>query len=58
MTCAPGAIAATKEIIENYNTLNTVRAADLFSDCLVGEEGQEGFSSFFEKREPYWAIST
>ena len=58
MKCAPGAIAVTKEIIENCNTINTVRAADLFSNCLVGEEGQEGFSSFFEKRKPYWAIPT
>jgi len=58
MKCAPGAIAVTKEIIENCNTINTVMAADLFSDCLVGEEGKEGFSSFFEKRKPYWAIST
>ena len=58
MKCAPGAIAVTKEIIESCNTINTVMAADLFSDCLVGEEGKEGFSSFFEKRKPYWAIST
>ena len=58
MKCAPGAIAVTKEIIENCNTINTVMAADLFSDCLVGEEGKEGFSSFFEKRKPYWVIST
>ena len=58
MKCAPGAIAATKEIIDSCNTINTVMAADLFSDCLVGDEGQEGFSSFFEKRKPYWAIST
>ena len=57
MKCAPGAIAVTKEIIESCNTINTVMAADLFSDCLVGEEGKEGFSSFFEKRKPYWAIS-
>ena len=56
MKCAPGAIAVTKEIIESCNTINTVMAADLFSDCLVGEEGKEGFSSFFEKRKPYWAI--
>ena len=58
MKCAPGAIAVTKEIIDSCNTINTVMAADLFSDCLVGEEGKEGFSSFFEKRKPYWAIST
>ena len=57
MKCAPGAIAVTKEIIESCNTINTVMAADLFSDCLVGEEGKEGFSSFFEKRKPYWTIS-
>jgi len=58
LKCAPGAIAVTKEIIADYNKLNTEKAADLFSDCLVGEEGQEGFNSFFKKRKPYWAIST
>ena len=58
LKCAPGAIAVTKEIIADYNKVNTVKAADLFSNCLVGNEGQEGFSSFFEKRKPYWTIST
>ena len=30
-------------------------AAELFSDCIVSDEGIEGFNSFFEKRIPSWA---
>ena len=29
-------------------------AAELFSDCIVSDEGREGFNSFFEKRIPSW----
>ena len=29
---------------------------ELFSDCIVHEEGREGFASFFEKRKPYWNV--
>ena len=53
--CAPNAIAITKEILSNDDLINSERAAELFSSCIVSEEGREGLASFFEKRKPYWA---
>ena len=54
--CAPNALALTKEIISENNLVDPKRAAELFSSCIVNEEGREGFNSFFEKRKPYWAL--
>ena len=52
--CSPNAIAITKEVLfSNYN-INVTKAAEYFSDCVIHEEGREGFSSFFEKRKPGW----
>ena len=52
--CSPNAIAITKEVLfSNYN-INVTKAAEYFSDCVMHEEGREGFSSFFEKRKPSW----
>ena len=34
--------------------LDPEKAEELFSDCIVSDEGKEGFNSFFEKRNPYW----
>jgi len=55
----PQAISATKRILnasQNMNLDNYVDyAAEQFSDCLLSEEGQEGFASFIEKRKPNWA---
>ena len=53
--CAPNAIAITKEILSNDDLINSERAAELFSSCIVSEEGREGLASFIEKRKPYWA---
>lgn len=57
--CAPSAIAATKRVIAAAQTLPreqfVERAGELFADSLVGDEGQEGFRSFLEKRKPSWA---
>ena len=52
--CSPNAIAVTKKIIFSNNNIDLINAAELFSDCVVHEEGREGFSSFFEKRKPFW----
>ena len=30
------------------------KAADLFSDTIISDDGKEGFESFFEKRSPNW----
>ena len=53
--CAPNAIAITKEILSNNDQIDSERAAEMFSSCIVSEEGREGIASFFEKRKPYWA---
>ena len=58
--CAPGANAATKELVFATRHLNRdamiARAADDFAHCLLSEEGHEGAASFLEKRKPGWAV--
>ena len=34
--------------------LDLEKAADLFSDTIISDDGKEGFESFFEKRSPNW----
>ena len=52
--CSPNAIAITKQVLTINEYLDPEKAADLFSDCIVSDEGKDGFNSFFEKRNPYW----
>lgn len=52
--CAPNAVAITKKILAANHAVDPKKAAELFSDCIVHEEGREGITSFFEKRKPYW----
>ena len=54
--CAPNAVSITKKILVENHSVNPKKAAELFSDCIVHEEGREGFASFFEKRKPYWNV--
>lgn len=58
--CAPGANAATKELVlaAPHLTRDEMldRAAEGFASCLLGEEGREGVASFLEKRKPRWAV--
>ena len=54
--CAPNAVSITKKILVENHAVNPKIAAELFSDCIVHKEGREGFSSFFEKRKPYWNL--
>ena len=60
LKCAPGAIAATKALVLAAPALNHDRmvayAADNFANCLLGDEGREGISSFIEKRRPAWSV--
>lgn len=60
LKCAPGAVAATKKLILSLPHLDaqaqTQAAADSFVDCMLGEEGREGVTSFLEKRKPNWAV--
>ena len=52
--CSPNAIAITKSILTGNKYIDPQKAASLFSDCVVSDEGQEGINSFFEKRKPFW----
>ncbi|MFK8051344.1 MAG: enoyl-CoA hydratase-related protein [Woeseiaceae bacterium] len=59
MRCAPGAIAATKQLIRDIQPLNTEEtieyAAMTFTERLASDEGREGIASFIEKRKPEWS---
>ena len=57
--CAPGANAATKQILGALGVAPTPdlldTAAECFADCLTSDEGREGTRAFTEKRPPSWA---
>lgn len=59
LRCAPGAVAATKELILAMPTLDRAaqidRAAENFADAMLSDEGREGVASFVGKRKPSWA---
>ncbi|MBT8079724.1 MAG: enoyl-CoA hydratase/isomerase family protein [Gammaproteobacteria bacterium] len=59
LRCAPTANAVTKKLALAATELDSdemiEQAATAFADCLLGEEGREGISSFIEKRKPSWA---
>jgi isohexenylglutaconyl-CoA hydratase len=60
LRCAPGANAATKELLLATRHLSGPDmldfAASAFARCLLGEEGREGIAAFLEKRKPAWTI--
>ena len=57
--CAPGANAATKQIV--FETTRRTRSDALdfasrgFAKCMLSDEGKDGVSAFVEKRKPSWA---
>ena len=57
--CAPGAIAATKQIMLKVGEvpLDTLldESAALFAEAARGPEGMEGMMAFLGKRKPSWA---
>jgi isohexenylglutaconyl-CoA hydratase len=57
--CAPGANAATKEILLAAGRLDreslTQLAAERFAACMLSDEGREGVAAFVEKRRPRWS---
>lgn len=59
MRCAPGANAASKEILHATRNLQGQAMVDFaakgFADAIIGPEGREGIASFLEKRKPVWA---
>lgn len=58
LRCAPGAVAATKKLVDyvlrHDDATNRVYTADRLADAWETEEGQEGIHAFLEKRKPSW----
>jgi isohexenylglutaconyl-CoA hydratase len=58
LTCAPGALAATKALMAKarlQSPASLVReAAAVFSRAAQGPEGTEGMGAFLQKRKPSW----
>lgn len=60
MACAPGAVAASKQLVDDIAGLPIdeellEQTARLIAARRAGEEGQEGVRAFLEKRKPGWA---
>lgn len=57
--CAPGANAATKEILRAAGALEPEAmkqfAAERFAACMLSAEGREGVAAFIDKRKPGWS---
>lgn len=58
LTTAPGAVAATKDLLERIDGRPLADAAatttSLIASLRVAEEGQAGMSAFLERRRPPW----
>jgi len=58
LRCAPGAVAATKAMIDYVGShdaaTNQLYTADRLADAWETEEGQEGVRCFFDKTSPSW----
>ena len=60
MACAPGAVAASKALVDDITGLPIddellEETARLIADRRASEEGQEGVRAFLDKRKPGWA---
>lgn len=59
LRCAPGAIAATKQLLARARFAPAATlvqdAAAVFSRAVQGPEGLEGTTAFIQKRQPSWA---
>jgi isohexenylglutaconyl-CoA hydratase len=59
LTCAPGALAATKALMQRarFAPASTLieDAANVFAHSAQGAEGIEGMTAFIQKRKPQWA---
>lgn len=58
LTTAPGAVAATKDLVDRVEGLSLAEAAEattaLIARLRVGAEGQAGMRAFLDKRRPPW----
>jgi isohexenylglutaconyl-CoA hydratase len=58
LTCAPGALAATKALMDQARLREpqdlVQSAAAIFSQAAQGPEGLEGMTAFIQKRKPAW----
>lgn len=58
LSCAPGAIATTKKLVDfvlrHSHADNLIYTVDRLADFWETAEAQEGMQSFFEKRKPAW----
>jgi isohexenylglutaconyl-CoA hydratase len=59
LTCAPGALAATKALVRKARWTRpsdlVQQAAEAFSRAALGPEGIEGTGAFLQKRKPSWS---
>jgi isohexenylglutaconyl-CoA hydratase len=60
LACAPGALAATKALMQRARFTPphelVQHAADVFTQAAQGAEGIEGMTAFIQKRKPQWAL--
>ena len=58
LRCAPGAVAATKRLVDyvlrHDDLTNRVYTADRLADAWETDEGREGIAAFLAKRPPKW----
>jgi methylglutaconyl-CoA hydratase len=62
MACAPGAVAASKRLVDDVAGRQIDHAlmeetARRIAHARAGEEGQEGVRAFLDRRSPGWALS-
>jgi methylglutaconyl-CoA hydratase len=62
LQCAPGALAASKRLIEYVATHhapdNLIYTVDRVAEMWAWEEAEEGIRSFVEKRRPAWVVQS